>query len=537
MLKIGFVNPPHINTSLINIATWMFMKGYYSRVGKYKDSVEWLEPPYRYDEYQTVEDIYEEIKSADVVLFSSYIWNYHINDELAQLIKQRNPNVINVLGGPQIGDINERTYYDYFCKVTMPGELFIEDFIDSYFDNNGKPSVQDISFEYRSDKKRSWTYPNFSVYEDTEEFINKVKKYADDKKLRPYMIIETTRGCPYACTFCEWGGGTGTKIIKKDVDIVKRDILVLSKAGFKEVVCNDANFGVFMDRDLDILQFAKDNGIRIVDTNLVKSTNLKKRIELVDRLFDIVQPYASKAALVPNIGIQSVSDEAMRIAKRTDLTLEEKIALGKHIKKRCDEFGYRTFLELIRGMPGSTLEDFYQEWQIIYDLESYYGTWRYDYMALPDTESANPVQCEIYNIKLVDVYTDTIEEQDVEVGGLYKNRKSYFKTISSCHSYTLDDNAQMFFMNFAGNIFIRDFYHMVKDSVDVVNFTKLCWNISQDLPGFEEIYSEIKDILNSDTAPKNLRRINGVERITAISQFIEQNKFAIINELFTRKLQ
>ena len=48
------------------------------------------------------------------------------------------------------------------------------------------------------------------------------------------MIIETTRGCPYKCVYCEWGGGTGTKIIKKDMELVKRDIMALKRAGYRD---------------------------------------------------------------------------------------------------------------------------------------------------------------------------------------------------------------------------------------------------------------------------------------------------------------
>jgi len=537
MLKISFVNPPQIDTSMSNSATWMFIKTYYSEVGKYSDQIEWLEPPYRFNHYKTVQDIYEEIKEADVVMFSSYIWNYHIIDELAEYIKKVTPNVITLVGGPHLGEreINKRPMYDYYCKVTSPGELFMEDFINSYIENDGLPQLADISFEVRNNKKRAWTFPKISAYQSNFDYLLKTKQYADANNMRPYAIIETTRGCPYACVFCEWGGGIGTKIIKKDVDVVQRDLLALARAGYTEVVCADANFGVFEDRDISILQFAKDNGVSIVDSSLVKTKDLERRTRLIDRLFDVVQPYESRrSVLIPNVGIQSISDEAMRVAKRTDLSVADKIALGKHIKTQCDKYGYKTFLELIRAMPGSTLDDFYAEWDIIYTLEAYIGTWRYDYMVLPDSAASDPDYCASYDIKLVDVYMDNVDELEVTVSELYANRKSYFKTISSCYSYTIEDACQMYFMNVAGNIYIAKYYDMVKEHIGVVEFVKICWDISKGLVGFDLIYSNIYDILNTNTPARSLKHIGNRERNEAVLDFLEQNHLEIYTEIFER---
>lgn len=536
-MRIAYVNPPQIDSSMSNPATWMFMKTYYDEVGQHKDQVEWLEPPYKFNKYKTVQEIYEEVKTADVIMFSSYIWNYHIVDELATYVKKISPKTITVVGGPHLGEkeIDKRPMYDYFCKVTCPGELFMEDFIDSWFKNNQKPVIEDISFEVRSYKKKPWAFPKTSAYRQNFEYLSRLKKYAEDNDMRPYVIIETTRGCPFACVFCEWGGGIGTKIIKKDVEIVHDDLLALSQAGYKEVVCADANFGVFEDRDIDILKFAKENGVAIVDSSLAKTKDLKRRIRLIDRLFDVVKPYESqRSVLIPNVGIQSISDEAMKVAKRTDLSVADKIALGKHIKTQCDKYGYKTFLELIRGMPGSTLEDFYAEWEIIYTLEAHNGTWRYDYMVLPDSAANDPDYCKLYDIELVNVYTDNVDELEVKVGELYSNRQSHFKTISHCYSYSIHDACEMFFMNIAGNIFIDKYYDTVKAHIDVVKFTKMCWDISTGLDGFKIIYDDIYDILNSKTTARNIKRINGRERNEIISEFVEKNHLEIYTEIFRR---
>jgi hypothetical protein len=156
-------------------------------------------------------------------------------------------------------------------------------------------------------------------------------------------------------------------------------------------------------------------------------------------------------------------------------------------------------------------------------------------MALPDSEISDPVYQEIYNIELVDVYTDNVDEQDIaNQGGLFKNRRTYYKTVASSYSFTREDVVQMFFMNFAGNNLIRTMYDMFKDTVTVSEFAKHCWEIFKILDGYQEIYDEIEDILNPDTPPRNINTIKGVVRTEAIPRWVEENKLVIMNELFRR---
>jgi multimeric flavodoxin WrbA len=88
MIKVAFINPPHIDWSLANNFAYLMFQSHYKRHGKYNNKIEWIDAPYRFNQYRSIEDIYEEIKNADIFLFSSYVWNYDICDELAKYIKK-----------------------------------------------------------------------------------------------------------------------------------------------------------------------------------------------------------------------------------------------------------------------------------------------------------------------------------------------------------------------------------------------------------------------------------------------------------------
>jgi radical SAM superfamily enzyme YgiQ (UPF0313 family) len=563
MISVAFINPPQADWSLANNFAYLMFQSHYKRFGRYVDDVTWLAAPYKFDSYSNVQDIYAEVPNADIYLLSSYVWNYTICDELAEYIKQTNSKAICVLGGPHIG-INDKEFlatrkiYDFILKSTKPGEIFVTELIDLFISQGDVVNYDQLTWEIRSNKTCEQFMPEYSVYEEHLDYLKTIREYARIKKLEPFSVLETTRGCPYQCAFCEWGGGIGSKIYKKPIEIVKKDILALKDAGFRDVYLADANFGVFFERDLEIFKFAWNNGINLTDVSTVKNKDLKKRIALIDAWFDVVGTEVEQyspveditddlmnprlagemegphfISVVPTISLQSISEEAMRIAKRNDLSLENKIKLGEHIKQRCQEEDYPVpSLELILGMPGSTIEDFYEEMNLLWNFHSW-GNYRHDYMFLPDTDLYNEEYLKKYNIELVEVYTDLIDDSGVDNDNtLYKNRKQFFKTIAACYSYSREEMHEMWFMNIAENYLLKNIYPKFKQYCSAGTFGKVCFKILSSLEGFDVIMDEITDILNPSTPARNSRRINDDVRSDVINNFIVDNYKIIINELF-----
>lgn len=539
-VRVCFINPPHADWCLTNNAAYLMFQSHYKRFGKNVNNVQFNPAPYKFNLYKNVGDIFDEIGQNEIYLFSSYIWNYDICDELSHLIKSRYPTSICVLGGPQIGThdsefLLKRSMYDYILTPTKPGEVFVQELIDSYIEYSGYPDVEDLSWELRSNKKCDQFMPDYSVYEDHMEYLTEIREYADLHNLEPFCIIETTRGCPYACVYCEWGGGIDSKIYKKPIEIVNRDLLALKKSGFRDVYLTDANFGAFKERDIEIFKFAWENDINCTDISTMKSKNLKRRIELVDAWFDVVGSDRKKhnISVVPTISIQSISDEAMRVAKRSDLSYENKIKLSQHINRRCQEEGFPIpAIELIMGMPGSTLDDFYAEWEIMWNFKAW-TSFRHDYMFLPDTDLTDKDYLNKYDIKLVEVYSDLVDEFGVDNhNSLYKNKKTNFKTISSCYSFTNDEMCEMWLMNLAENKLLEEIYPMFQHSMSPAQFGKNCYNIIIPFDAFQDINLQIKDLLNPNTQPCNIKRLNGRLRNLVINELIDLYKPIITSELY-----
>jgi hypothetical protein len=361
---------------------------------------------------------------------------------------------------------------------------------------------------------RKWEFLEFSLYREHFTLLRDMCSYADTHNLEKFIVLETTRGCPYKCAYCEWGGGIGTKVIKKSMEIVKQDIQAIRYAGYVDVYSTDANFGIFESRDREILLFASKTGIKLTDISVVKAKNLSRRKRIVDTFYDAGLNWDL------HIPIQSISDTAMKVANRVDMSLADKIELGKYIKQMADDHGYtRPGVEMIMGMPGSTISDFYAEYELLMDFDAL-DDHRHVYMVLPDSEASNDEYVSQHGLVLVDVYSDNVDEDAiVNRGSLFKNRRSYFKTIVQSFSFTRDQMCEMFFMNYAAPILIPKYYSEFADT-HIAIFASACFEAISNMTQFQPMWAEINDLYDPGTPPRNIAVLLGQQREVVIADFI-----------------
>jgi hypothetical protein len=225
----------------------------------------------------------------------------------------------------------------------------------------------------------------------------------------------------------------------------------------------------------------------------------------------------------------------MSVAQRTDLCFEDKIKLSHHIRQRCVNEGFPVpALELILGMPGSTIEDFYSEMEIIWNFQAW-TSFRHDYMLMPDTSLSSESYLTKFSIKPVKVYTDLVDEQGIDnQQSLFSKKKNFFYTISECYSYSFEEMCEMFFMNLAGNFLLKNLYPNFPDHIRPGDFGKSCFEICSRLEGFDPIYNEIIDILSPHTPARSIKRLGGIFRTDVVEGFLLSNLLIIKNELYRR---
>ena len=179
--------------------------------------------------------IAERARTPSIFLFSNYMWNLEENLALSALVKRVNPENVTIHGGPSTpkyeGDaqryFDEHTHVD--VAVRGEGEatfVAILDALDPARPSNLRPLADVTGLTFR--------LPTGLVRTPDRERVSDL-----DLIPSPYLLgmfepfgmekagainLETNRGCPYGCTFCDWGSRRSPAIRKFPIERVKAEM-------------------------------------------------------------------------------------------------------------------------------------------------------------------------------------------------------------------------------------------------------------------------------------------------------------------------
>jgi len=175
-----------------------------------------------------------------------------------------------------------------------------------------------------------------------------------DRRHRYAMTFETNRGCPFACTFCDWGSLTYSKIKKFSLERVFAEIDWAGKNQIEFVIIADANFGVFPDRDqaiVDHLIATKQQWgyPQQLNTNWYKNSN-----QVVLDIAEKLTQHGLNRGLT--LSVQSMNDDTLTAIKRKNMRINDLSTLFRDCNRRQIPF----YTELILGLPLETLDSWQQ---------------------------------------------------------------------------------------------------------------------------------------------------------------------------------
>ena len=300
-----------------------------------------------------VEATAQRLCHSTVVGFSTYVWNREYNYALARRIKQLNPNCVIVMGGPEPAVADP----DLFVKhpwmdlvVKLEGELVFAEVLKHHGQDFGAIPGLVVNCDGQAvDTGNSERIQNLDQLPSpylTGMFDHLIQQHPD---VTWNATLETNRGCPYQCTFCDWGSLTYNKVKQFDLDRVFAELEWIGQhCGF--VTITDANFGMFVERDNKIISKlieVQRRWARLTNFSLTWAKNQKNEVvDIVRRLID-QSPTVSQGLTV---SVQSMDEGVLDIIKRKNLD-QHKI---KEIFSLCDRYNIPVHTELILGLPGDT---------------------------------------------------------------------------------------------------------------------------------------------------------------------------------------
>lgn len=302
-----------------------------------------------FKEYTTkdrIDDIVEDLlkMQLDLVAFSTYIWNVDYIKEILVKLRNRQPNLILVLGGPEVSYEPEYFLNNFECDYVMSGEgeTSFKQLLLA-LENN-----QDTRIKGISQKGFISTYQVQCDLKVVESFDSPYQLERDVKDLKNRIVyFESSRGCPYQCQYCLSSLEVGMRFFS--MDYIKENLLYLINHGAKTIKFLDRSFNVNAKRAIEILDFIIENHREGMQFQFEINADV-----LDKRIMDFVNEKAPKNLIRFEIGIQSTYEPTNEAVKRRqDFEHLSMIIKGLMAGDKAD-----LHLDLIAGLPHESYERF-----------------------------------------------------------------------------------------------------------------------------------------------------------------------------------
>ena len=351
-----------------------------------------------------IDDTVVKLSKCDIVGFSTYVWNKNYNYALARRLKELNPNCITIFGGPEMPitkkDIFEKlSFVDVVIK--SEGEIILRQLLDAIADNTSWEDIRGLVINRGGVAVDTGDGERISSLEDMPSpyltgVFDKIMSETTDVEWN--ATVETNRGCPYACTFCDWGSLTYNKVKKFNLEKVFAELEWIGKNGCGFVTITDANFGMFVERDNAIA----DKLIEVQEkygcpNSFSMSWAKDQKPEVFDIVFKLIKNPKFNQGLT--VSVQSMDLDVLENIKRKNLA-QHKI---ENIFALCDKNNVPVYTEIILGLPGETKDTWKEGFYKIYRAGNHAGI-NILHAQLLENAEMNLLQKKLYGITSVPVY-------------------------------------------------------------------------------------------------------------------------------------
>ena len=304
---------------------------------------------------EKTDEAVESFENPAVVGFSNYIWNTQYNLVLAEKIKKKFPDCIIIFGGHNV----------------PPDNSFLEKygFIDFLIHGEGEEAFRSLLLELLKDNKDFSAISNVSYRADGGFIKTPVEVLTKTEYPSPYLggyfesifeenpdmqldaILETSRGCPRSCAYCDWGCNN-SKIKMFPMERILKEIDWMVDHKVKFIWGADSNFGYFK-RDMEIVDYLIEKREKTGYPERLRTNYAMNNPETVFEISNKLERFGlSKEGAT--LSFQSLDPQTLENIGRKNMDLDKFSELIALYRKE----GITTYSELITGLPGETYESF-----------------------------------------------------------------------------------------------------------------------------------------------------------------------------------
>ncbi len=291
--------------------------------------------------YSSDVGIVSEILERDpwMVGFSCYLWNIERTLWIAAKLKRQRPDMLIVVGGPEITADNawvlESGAIDY--AVIGEGEQTFSDLLQML--NAGNDDQRLIAGLWRSSNPQ-WPLfrkPLANLDEVSSPYLAGILKAADERML----LLETIRGCVFKCKFCYYPKSYDALYFVSEEKVVA-NLRHARDAGVSEVILLDPTLNQRRDFDAFLRLLARENsGQQFTYFGELRAEGIKPETAKLLRAANFTEV---------EIGLQSVDPVTQDLMDRRNNMKAFERGVAAML-----EAGIRVKVDLIIGLPGDTV--------------------------------------------------------------------------------------------------------------------------------------------------------------------------------------
>lgn len=297
-------------------------------------------------------------KGPQVIGLCCYIWNITQTKRLMRLIKERLPNSVIILGGPEVSYcaekvLREEPLADYV--ISGEGERPFALLLNALKSNQEISDIPGLC--YRKNGQFVCSEPYIPEEEPpnpyTQEYLNALKGRI--------AYLETSRGCPYRCAFCLSGRCGGARFY--GMERAKKELLLLANSGTQTVKFVDRTFNANRSRAIELFHFIIDNYGSAIPKGVCFHFEIAGDI-LDDETIALLAK-VPLGAIQLEIGLQSFHEQTLSaIHRKTDTE-----RLKNNIARLLQKGNMHIHIDLIAGLPYEDLSLFAKSFHIAYALK------------------------------------------------------------------------------------------------------------------------------------------------------------------------
>jgi len=306
-----------------------------------------------------------------IVMLSDYMWNENLTCAYAEQIKKECPETLIVLGGPNISlDKDKRRSFLQKNKaidlmVMGDGEFIAEKIVRHWIKNGDIDQSKQKMFPFTCSvlDDQYLEGPSDGEYRlglakdktSMEEFPSPYLSGLFDKFFKDgeSPLLETNRGCPFTCTYCQQGDKYFAKVrqfppgrFKKELNYVAKKIKELN-VDITMIEMTDPNFGMFK-RDMEICKAIRECQDEFDFPKFVGSSTGKNRADTIIENTSVLK----EGTIFLRSSMQSLNEEALKSVKRKNIKLDAYFKIQKEMERKNLESN----ADMMLGFPGETEE-------------------------------------------------------------------------------------------------------------------------------------------------------------------------------------